>query len=279
VPQSLDLRWYAGEAATHHDIYFGEDPNAVATATTASSVYRGRQKGSETTLDPGPLEWNKTFFWRVDEVNDIDPNNSWQGNVWRFTTADFLVVDDFESYGDPAAPLRVGEEGNGTSIWETWIDSLSWRGPSSVVPEPPVPCLERTIVHGGRQAMPWDYNNVDSPWYSELYRDFSPIQNWVINGGNTLVLYIRGLAANAPVPLFVAVQDSAAKVGVAIHPDPQVALATEWVEWQIPLSSLPGVNLMKVKKLYIGAGSRMNPSPGGAGRIYIDDIRVIKSTP
>jgi hypothetical protein len=266
VPQSLVLTWYAGEAATHHDIYFGQDPNAVANATTGTAdIYRGRHTRYGTAFAPGLLDWDRMYYWRIDEVNDAHPESAWKGNVWRFTTADFLVVDDFESYSS-------------TSIYEIWIDSWSWRSGSSVVPEPSGPCVERTIVHSGRQSMPFDYNNVRSPWYTEVYREFSPIQNWLIDGVDTLVLYVRGLAANAPVPLFVAVQDSAGKVAVAVHPDPQVALTTEWVEWKIPLSSLPSVNPTKIKRLSIGAGNWANPSPGGAGRIYIDDIRVIKPT-
>jgi hypothetical protein len=43
-----------------------------------------------------------------------------------------------------------------------------------------------------------------------------------------------------------------------------------------PLSSLTGVNLAKVKKLTIGVGDKASPAADGAGRIYIDDIRVSK---
>ena len=34
-----------------------------------------------------------------------------------------------------------------------------------------------------------------------------------------------------------------------------------------------------VKKMIVGVGDRSAPTPGGAGQIYIDDIRVIKSVP
>ena len=44
----------------------------------------------------------------------------------------------------------------------------------------------------------------------------------------------------------------------------------------MPLSSFTGVNLAKVKKLYLGVGDRKNPSADGTGRLYIDDIRVAK---
>ena len=45
----------------------------------------------------------------------------------------------------------------------------------------------------------------------------------------------------------------------------------------MPLSQFAGVNLSRVKVLYLGVGDRKAPAPGGAGRLYIDDIRVKKS--
>ena len=62
----------------------------------------------------------------------------------------------------------------------------------------------------------------------------------------------------------------------ATHPDPAAANLGAWTEWKIPLSSLTGVNLAKVKKMYIGVGNKKAPVPDGSGRIFIDDIRVIK---
>jgi hypothetical protein len=74
--------------------------------------------------------------------------------------------------------------------------------------------------------------------------------------------------------LYVAVEDSAGKVAVAS--DATLVNASAWTQWDIPLSSLTGVNLAKVKTLYVGVGDRNNPVPGGAGRIYIDDISLTK---
>jgi hypothetical protein len=74
--------------------------------------------------------------------------------------------------------------------------------------------------------------------------------------------------------VYVAVEDSAGKVAVAS--DPTLANAGVWTEWNIPLSSLTGVNLAKVKVLYVGVGDRKNPVAGAAGRLYIDDIRLTK---
>jgi len=37
-----------------------------------------------------------------------------------------------------------------------------------------------------------------------------------------------------------------------------------------------GVDLTSVLKMCIGVGDRDNPQPGGAGLIYIDDIRLYR---
>jgi hypothetical protein len=184
VPQDAVLMWGAGESAVKHQVYLGEDETAVAEATTTSSgIYRGTQTLDQTTFDPGGLEWNKTYYWRIDEVNDAGADSPWTGSVWSFTTADFLVVDDFESYND--------EDGTYTRIYENWIDG--WvTGNGATVGNWDPPFAEQTIVHGGRQSMPFDYNNLVSPFYSEAYREFAPAQNWTVNGVTDLSLWVRG---------------------------------------------------------------------------------------
>jgi hypothetical protein len=84
------------------------------------------------------------------------------------------------------------------------------------------------------------------------------------------------IPGNDPDTLYVAVEDSSRNVGVSVHPDATAVTTTDWAEWVIPLSDFGGVNLAKVEKLYIGVGDRNDPQPDGAGRIYIDDIRVTK---
>jgi hypothetical protein len=88
-----------------------------------------------------------------------------------------------------------------------------------------------------------------------------------------------GHPENSPQSLYVAVEDSAGKVATVTYPDPAATTITAWTEWVIPLSSFTGVNPAKVKKMYLGVGERKNPVPDGAGRIYIDDIRITKGVP
>ena len=276
VSQTLILQWIAGEEAAGHDVYFGDDAQAVANATTASTgVYRGRQALDTTTYDPGPLEWNKTYYWRVDEVNDAHPDSPWPGNVLSFTTADFIVVDDFESYTD--------DQDAGEAIYQTWIDGVENGTGSYVGYEVAAGGTfgETQIVHAGWQSMPLEYDNSDPPYYSEADRTWNVPQDWTINGADTLVLYVRGRAGNVSEKLYLVVEDSAGRAHVVTHPDDNIALATGWRQWSVPADEFTaaGVNVKAVKKMSIGVGNRSAPTAGGAGQIYIDDIRVIKSVP
>jgi hypothetical protein len=270
VAHTATLVWSAGDYAAEHDVYFGDNKEAVANATTASTgLYQGRQALERVTFNPGTLEWNKTYYWRIDEVNDAHPDSPWKGPVWSFTTANFLVVDDFESYTD--------EEGR--RIFEMWLDG--WESPTngSQVGHTQAPFAETSIVHGGRQAMPLSYDNTAPPSYSsQAERTWAQPQDWTVNGINTLTLYYQGDAANTEGPLYVAVEDSASRSGMSIHPDAAAVLTTTWTQWDIPLStfSTAGVDLRTVKKLSLGVGNPKTTVLNGRGQIYIDDIRVIK---
>ncbi|MBN1509004.1 MAG: hypothetical protein JW955_19310 [Sedimentisphaerales bacterium] len=192
VPQDVILMWSAGQSAVTHDVYFGEDEAAVAAATPADAgIYKGSQALEINTWSPGALEWNKTYYWRVDEVNTASPDSPWQGAVWSFTTADFLVIDNFESYTDEVTGR----------IFQTWIDGWGYTEPApgdpgngtgSTVGYATEPFAEHSIVHTGGSSMPFAYNNADSPFYSETERTFDSPQNWTVNGVDTLSLYVRG---------------------------------------------------------------------------------------
>ncbi len=86
-------------------------------------------------------------------------------------------------------------------------------------------------------------------------------------------------ASNAPDKLYVIVEDSAGKTKTVVHPDPSATVVPDWTEWKIPLSDLSGIGLNKVEKVFIGVGDRNSPKATGGGRIYIDDIYVVKPAP
>ena len=277
VPQTQILRWNPGDKVAQHQVYFGDDRDAVAGATPASAgIYRGQQPADNTVYDPGPLEWNKTYYWRVDEVNAADADSPWVGNIWSFTTADFIVIDDFESYTDDS-PDR---------IFQTWLDGFGYtepvdtpgNGTNATVGYLEAPFAEQRIVHSGRQSMPMDYNNVIAPFYSEAERTWTTPQNWTVNGVDTLTLYVRGKATNTADTFYVAIEDSGGRVGVVAVADTGTVTAVQWTELKMAMSEFSGqgVSLTAVKKMYLGVGNRNAPSMGGAGSLFIDDIRVTK---
>jgi len=81
VKQTQILSWSPGDYAVSHQIYLGTDQEVVRNADTTSPEYKGtRNLGSES-YDPGKLQWYSTYYWRVDEVNDANPDSPWVGNV------------------------------------------------------------------------------------------------------------------------------------------------------------------------------------------------------
>jgi hypothetical protein len=138
------------------------------------------------------------------------------------------------------------------------------------------PFAERGIIYSGTQAMPMDYNNITSPFYSEAEREFAPAQNWTVHAVDTLTLYVQGAVTNAAGPVYVGIQDSAGQTATLVHPNPDMARLIEWQQWDIALAEISnaGVNTKSIKKIFIGVGDRNKPQPDGAGRIYIDAIRL-----
>jgi hypothetical protein len=270
VPQAAVLTWSAGEPAASHNVYFGTDLEAVKNADAGSPEFKGDKALGSESYDPGELGWNTTYYWRVDEVNDADPNSSWKGAVWSFTTADFLIVEDFEAYND--------KEADGTAIFQTWIDGVVNKSTSFVGYQNANNGTfgETTVIHGGAQAMPLNYYNTNSPYYAQTDRAWDTPQDWTLHGTDTLVLYVQGSSLNTPDPLYVAIEDGSGKVATVVHPDAKIANATAWTEWKIPLSRFAsaGVDVTRIKVLRIGLGNQTSSAPGGAGVIYIDDILV-----
>ncbi|MBN1867102.1 glycoside hydrolase family 88 protein [Candidatus Sumerlaeota bacterium] len=66
------LGWTAAAGATEHDVYFG---------TENPPPYQGRVSAAG--FNPATLGRNRTYYWRIDEVND---SGSVEGSVWHFTT-------------------------------------------------------------------------------------------------------------------------------------------------------------------------------------------------
>jgi len=100
-----ELKWSGGVKATGHDVYLGDSEATVASATTGSKLYKGRV--ATAAFKPGDLTLGKTYYWRVDEVNEAEADSPWKGAVWSFKVSDYSLIDDFEAYEFlPVAPAK-----------------------------------------------------------------------------------------------------------------------------------------------------------------------------
>ena len=188
VDPSPILTWTAGGVAASHGVYFGTDADAVASATEVSPEFKATKALGDESYDPGLLSLSTTYYWRIDEVNDPDPDSPWIGKVWSFTTSDFFVVEDFESYTD--------NDVDGQAIWQHWIDGFGVPDNGSQVGYLLPPYAEQTIVHSGLQSLPLLYNNVDGVTNSEAALTLTSPRDWTQDGVAELSLWFHGVPAS-----------------------------------------------------------------------------------
>ena len=184
--------------------------------------------------------------------------------------ADFLIVDDFESYND----IEEGQEGS-NRLYMTWLDGFDNPATNgAVVGNLNVPIAETRAgyVNGGVQAMPFLYNN--SGKYSEAtLAPAGTARDWTRQAVGALSLWFRGEPTNAAERMYVALNGRA-----VYHVNPTAAQVDAYEEWVIPLQTFAdlGVTLNNVTSVAIGFG---NPPAGGAGTVYIDDLRLYRVSP
>jgi len=109
VSPDVVLGWEVGENAVWHDVYLGTDWDNVNDANNSSTEYKGSQILEDYTYDPcGLLELEKTYYWRIDEVKDV--NNIYKGNIWSFTVYRAKASDPSPTNGteDVAQDVELG---------------------------------------------------------------------------------------------------------------------------------------------------------------------------
>ncbi|TKJ35754.1 MAG: hypothetical protein CEE38_14200 [Planctomycetes bacterium B3_Pla] len=262
VQMIATLSWTAADNAASHELYFGADAEAVKNATMASPEYIGPKALGAESYDPGGLAWDSSYAWRVDEVY---PDGTVKGLVWSFATADFILVDDFESYNDIDPP-----DPNSNRIFDKWKDGFGTTDNGALVGNDLPPYAEQTIVNSGAQSMIYRYDNANKT--SEATMTLVYTRDWTEEGVTKLSLWFRGASGNSAERMFVALGNA-----VVYHDDPAVTQIGTWTEWVIDLTAFAGVDLTNVGSITIGFGTKGSPAAdGGTGTMYFDDVRLIR---
>jgi len=85
----VTLSWRPGAFAVSHDVYLGDNFDDVNDG--AGDTFRGNQGATYLVAGfpgfpyPDGLVPGTTYYWRIDEVNEADPNSPWTGDVWSFS--------------------------------------------------------------------------------------------------------------------------------------------------------------------------------------------------
>jgi hypothetical protein len=263
VDADVTLGWRAGREAAQHDVYLSTNEQAVIDGNTPVITVTKASYG------PVSLDLGQTYYWKVNEVNLAETPTTIDGDVWSFTTRQFLVVDDFESYNDLDTTDPLSKR-----IFNAWIDGYGTTTNGSIIGYENPPFAEQRILNTGKQAMPFFYNNSTTARYSEAELTLSPPQDWTKHGITALSLSFCGDPNNAIEQMYLKVNSSKVLYGGDAGD-----IKRKWYQqWNIDLASL-GVNLKNVTKLSIGFGSATSTTPGGSGVVYFDDIRLYRVLP
>ena len=113
------LEWFPGDLATSHAVYFGtsfDDVNegrveAVSTVQTSLST-------ADIAAYGGGLTPGRTYYWRVDEIDDAHPDSPWKGHVWSFQVRPAIAWNPSPADGIPNVRPEQGLS------WEPGLDAL-----------------------------------------------------------------------------------------------------------------------------------------------------------
>jgi hypothetical protein len=131
---SATLTWKPGDFAVSHDVYFSDNFADVSNGT--SDAFCGNQTSTSYVVGrpgfayPDGLVSGTTYYWRIDEVTEADPDNPWKGDVWSFSTRTFAPnTRPIEMKGvsytawQPAAMLS---EDSDSSLAKARADGCDW---------------------------------------------------------------------------------------------------------------------------------------------------------
>lgn len=260
IGEEPNLVWSPGDSAPAsgdaHKIYFGDSADnlsLVSTQTKDANTYNTASLGYALALDT-------TYYWRVDEVGTPDVT----GQVWLFTTNDYIIVDQMEDYADEAA------------LDANWVASTN-----------ATTTLETTDPVRHTQSLKLQYLNTSSPYTSDAtYTVDTSKKDFTRLDAKLLGVWFYGDAGNdVNEPFYVTLSDGVDSASV-VYGDSLAVDGTpydvndiadpDWHTWFIDLQEFADANvdLDNVQTIAIGFGDDGAPAGSGFGTVWIDNIRL-----
>jgi len=164
VPRDVVLSWTPGEyapAVNGHKLYLSENFDDV------NDCIGGITQSVSSYDPPGRLDFGKTYYWRVDEVNSV---SGWdQGNVWQFTIEPFsFPIEDVNATASSSNAVNEGPENtiNGSGLDDDDLHSTNSKAMwlSSVV-DPNAAWIQYEFdrVYKLYQMLVWNHNTSTEP--------------------------------------------------------------------------------------------------------------------
>ncbi len=153
------LKWKLGPKADSADVYFGTNYNDVNDATNClpvgTSAYKGNLAFGADSYDPGGLEPNTTYYWRIDEVGENGTNARGKGKIWSFTTAKIVHVPAQYATIQRAIDL-AGQDVTIIVAGGTYKENIVLKGKNLTVTSanPDDPAVVRATIIDGRRPTP-----------------------------------------------------------------------------------------------------------------------------
>jgi hypothetical protein len=107
----VTLSWLPGYFAVSHNVYLGDNFDDVNEGT--ADTFRGNQTQEFTIAGivgfayPDGLVPGTTYYWRIDEVNEAEPNSPWTGDVWSFSIPSRTAYNPVPVDGAESVDLKV----------------------------------------------------------------------------------------------------------------------------------------------------------------------------